>query len=109
MFLAQLLPWDTCVQGVDVATLACGGIVVIRILQLVGSLALLIFFIMALFAGFQLMASGGDAKAVEKARGTLTHAVIGLVALVVAFLILQLINAVAFQGTGGSILDFSLP
>ncbi|MDP3724551.1 MAG: hypothetical protein Q8R11_02865 [bacterium] len=108
MLLAQLFPWGSCVQG-DVATLACGGVVVIRILQLVGSLALLVFFIMALFAGFQLMTSGGDAKAVEKARGTLTHAVIGLVALVVAFLILQLIDTVAFKGTGISILNFSLP
>ena len=54
----------------------------------------LIFFFMLILGGLKYLNSGGDEKAVASARGTLTSAFIGLVIIVAAFLISQLLFTV---------------
>jgi len=49
---------------------------------------------MIIFAGYQLLFSGGDAKAVEGARKTLTFAILGLFLVFLSFLILNIISTV---------------
>ena len=49
-------------------------------------------FVMFLTGGFRYITAGGDAKAVEAAKGTLTHAIAGLVVLILAWIIIQFIE-----------------
>ena len=49
-------------------------------------------FIMLIISGFNFLFSGGDQKKLEKARNTMTQAIIGLVIIASAFLILQTIR-----------------
>lgn len=51
----------------------------------------LIFFFMLIMGGLKYLNAGGDEKATASARGTLTSAFIGLVIIVAAFLIAQLL------------------
>jgi len=67
-------------------------------------LAGIVFFVLLLIGGFKFITSGGDPKAVESAKGTLTHAVLGLVIVLGAYLILVLIKTL----TGVNVTDFSI-
>jgi hypothetical protein len=57
----------------------------------------LVFFFMLIWGGIRYMLARGDDKALGSARGTLTTAVIGLLIIVSAFII---INLVSFATTG---------
>ena len=60
---------------------------------------------MLLTGGFKFLTSGGDQKQVEAAKGTLSHAIAGLVVLIAAYIIIQLIaNLSGAQG----ILNFKI-
>ena len=87
-------PWQLC---------HLVGIVQIAI-NLITTLAVLIFFIMILIGGFQFLFSGGDTKGVEKARNTLTWAIIGLVILLLIWFLLLAVQAV----TGVQVTDFKI-
>jgi hypothetical protein len=54
----------------------------------------LVFFAMLLLGGFRYLTAGGDEKAAQEARKTLTNAFVGLIVIVAAFLISQLLFAV---------------
>jgi hypothetical protein len=69
--------------------------------QVIGSLvdiayaaAGIIFFFMFLLGGIRYITAGGDEKAAASARNTLTQAFIGLVIVVAAFLITQLLFSI---------------
>jgi hypothetical protein len=62
----------------------------VRAAVLLLGVALLVMFVVA---GFSFLFSGGDPKKLEKAKGTLTNAIIGLVIIVSAYIILNLIHA----------------
>lgn len=84
--------WGACVVN-DVATLNCLPILfenTIRAALLFAGIVTLFFIILS---GIKLVTSGGDPKAVEAARKTLTYAIVGLVIVLVSFLI---INIIAF-------------
>jgi len=51
----------------------------------------LIFLVLALYAGFKWMTSGGDSKGVDEAKGTLKNAVIGLIITLSAYAISQFV------------------
>jgi hypothetical protein len=51
----------------------------------------IVLFILLITGGFKYITSGGDPKAVEGARNTITYAIIGLIVIVASFLILVLI------------------
>ena len=98
-------PWDpiSCVsrfhlvQGgkdvgtVDVPTLQGIECLFSNVVTTIFALAGVVLFIMFLSGGFKFLTSGGDQKQVEAAKGTLTHAITGLVVLILAFVFIQLI------------------
>lgn len=64
----------------------------------------IVLFILLLTAGFKFITSGGDPKAVESAKGTLTSAITGLVIILLSYAILALISSL----TGVDLLNFSI-
>ena len=84
-----------------------GSIITIieRIIGVLAPIAALAFFVMLLVGGFQLVTSGGDAKAAGHAKSTLTYAFLGVVLVVAAWLILQLIK----DFTGADVTKVELP
>jgi hypothetical protein len=66
-----------------------------------------VLFIVIVTAGFTFLFSGGDAKQLEKAKNTFTYAIIGLVVIISAFLILQLIGF--FTGTNVTEFNLNIP
>ena len=80
----------------DVATIGSLASLFSNIIQAVTALAGVILFIMLVMGGFTFLFSGGDQKKLEKARGTITNAIIGLAVLVGGYLILLVIE----QATG---------
>ena len=89
---AQFKPWDGCLQDGDVATLKCVPIlfqnVITAALMFAGVVAL--FFI--ILSGLKMVTSGGDPKAVEGAKKTLTFAIIGLVIILLSFFIINFVS-----------------
>lgn len=62
-------------------------------------------FLLLIIGGYNFLFAGGDPKKMEKAKGTLTGALTGIIIVAVAFLLLQLIA----QITGvKEILNFSI-
>lgn len=62
---------------------------------------------MIIFAGYQMLFSGGDPKAVDGARKTLTYAILGLFLIFFSFLILNTIATVTGVLCLGNILHGS--
>ena len=62
--------------------------VVQAVVALVGVALLVMFFV----AGFSFLFAGGDPKKHEQAKGTLTNAIIGLIVIVAAYIIINLIQ-----------------
>jgi hypothetical protein len=62
-------------------------------------------FVFLVFAGFNFITSGADAKKVASAQSALTYAIFGMVVVLIAYLILQLIS---FFTGNTSILNFTL-
>lgn len=79
-----------CTIG-DVATLKGFECVFRNLLQVAASFAILVVFVMLIVGGIKYMTSGGDPKATESAKNTLTYAILGLVFLILAWLILKFI------------------
>jgi chromate transport protein ChrA len=75
-----------------------------RFISLSVGLAFLALTIMIMVSAFKFLTSGGDPKAVQSARNTLTYAVIGIVFMVGAWLGLRLIEAF----TGVTVTNFCL-
>lgn len=75
-------------------TVANVGIIAIvrTIIQFILVVAFVIAFIMLLIGGIRWILAGGDEKSVEKARNTITAALIGLVIVLVAFALIKLVE-----------------
>jgi len=81
-------------QVVEVATIKGVECAFSNTISVVLALAGIVLFVMFLIGGLRYLTSGGDPKATEAAKGTLTHAIAGLVVLILAFLILRLIETI---------------
>jgi hypothetical protein len=92
-----------CVVG-DVATLQGFGCLFVNILSIALQAIGLVMFIMLIIGGFKFLTAGGDPKAVESAKGTLTMAITGLVLAILAWFILSFIG----QFTGVNVTSFNL-
>lgn len=88
---AQLSQLEDVFGNVVTALLALGGIGL---------------FLMLLSGGFKYLTSGGDPKAVEGAKNTLTYAIGGFVLLAFSYLILIIIGT--FTGTGDVLKNFTI-
>lgn len=88
----------------DVPTLTGLEGVFENIVTVVIGVAGIALFIMFLIGGFKFITSGGDPKAAEEAKKTLTYAIGGIVLIAISFLVLQLIQ----QFTGASVTIFKV-
>jgi hypothetical protein len=64
----------------------------------------IVLFILLISAGFKYITSGGDPKAVEGAKKTLTYAIAGLIVILLSYLILVLIKTI----TGVDVTNFQV-
>ena len=68
------------------------------------SLTGIALFVMLIISGYTFLFSGGDPKKLEKAKGTMSAAIVGLVVIVVAYLIIKAIQIF----TGVDVTTFSI-
>lgn len=108
VFAAEASPasWSTRCATNDVATIQGFECVFQNIVSVALALAGLAVFVMLLAGGLKYLTSGGDPKAQESAKNTMTYAVLGLVFMVAAYLILNLLST--FTGLPG-LLKFTIP
>lgn len=78
----------------DVATIGSLTTLVSNIIRAVIMFSGVVLFVMLLSGGISFLFSGGDQKKLEKAKGTITNAFIGLIVLVGSYLILKLIQTI---------------
>lgn len=86
------------------ATIGNLGCLFGRIVSYALGFAGIVLFVLLLIGGFRFITSGGDPKAIEGARKTLTSAIIGLVIILVSYLILILITNI----TGVDVTKFNI-
>lgn len=79
--------------------------VIAGLIRLVLVVVALVFFAILIFGGLQWITSGGDKANVEKARNRITHALIGLAIVFVAWAIIKLIGTLF----GIDILQLEIP
>jgi cation transporter-like permease len=96
--------WQKCAID-EIATIQCLECLFSDFLSIATALAGLAVFVMLLAGGFQYLTSGGDPKATESAKNTLTYAVLGLVLIIVAWFILRFIE----EFTGVTVTQFEIP
>ncbi len=89
----------------DVATIQGFECLFINIVRILTPIAGLAMFIMLIVGSFQLLTAGGEAKAIQKARATLTYAIAGLVIFLGIWFILRLIQTI----TGVDVTKFEIP
>ncbi len=106
--LAQQSNWSNLEEvgnaGDGVATIGSLASVFSNILQAVVALSGVVLFVMLVIGGFNFLFSGGDQKKLEKAKGTVTSAIVGLIVLICAYLILFFIKTF----TGVDVTKFNL-
>lgn len=78
-------------SGVEVATIQGFECVFRNVVSVAVTLAGLAIFVMLIIGGFKYLTSGGDPKAQEQAKNTMTYAVLGLVLIIAAYLILNFV------------------
>lgn len=88
----------------DVATIEDFGILFQRVVGYALGFAGIVLFILLIIGGFKYITSGGDPKAVEGARKTLTSAIAGLIIILISYLILLLITNI----TGVDVTNFNI-
>lgn len=87
-----------------VATLQCLAPLFVSIIRAVVAFGAVALFIMLLVSGFKLLSSGGDAKKLQEAQGSITQAIIGIAIMSVAYLIILMIQQ--FTGVNVTTVEF---
>lgn len=88
----------------DPATLDDLEVLFSSVVGLLISLGAVIFFIMLVIGGFSYMSAGGDPKALEGAKKTLTYAIGGMILLALSLLVFRVIETF----TGVNLLEFRI-
>ena len=111
--LAQTVAWSgVCVGGsgtdlaADVATISGIECLIANVFTVIITLIGLSAFVMLVVGSLRWLASGGNSSALDKAKGTMTYAVVGIVVSLSAFIVLNLIAG--FTGVE-DITRFSIP
>lgn len=101
--------WTDCFAQIpnaqDVATFKCLEPLFKSVVQGLTALIGVAIFVMFVIGGFNFLFAGGDQKKLEKARGTMTNAIIGVIVIVASYLILLTIKAI----TGVDVTKFTVP
>ncbi len=87
-----------------IATVANFGCLFQKIVGYALGFAGIVLFILLIIGGFKFITSGGDPKAVEGAKRTLTSAITGLVIILISYLVLVLI----YKITGVDVTGFNI-
>lgn len=96
---------EKCIDGDKCAVpLSELGTVFSNVVQVALGLGGIVFFIMLISGGFKYITSGGDPKAVEEAKKTLTYAIGGMVLLALSFFLLRFIEVF----TGAEVTKFKI-
>ncbi|KKP92674.1 MAG: hypothetical protein UR98_C0020G0005 [Parcubacteria group bacterium GW2011_GWA1_36_12] len=82
--------WSDCAPT-GTATIACLEPLFARTIEIVTLIAGFLFLVMFVVGGLKYLFSGGNPKRAESAKGTITSAFIGLVLVVGAYIILNII------------------
>lgn len=91
-FVAHALDTShSCFFGTEAASIRCLEPIFEQVVGVLASLAGIVFFIMLLVGGFRYLFSGGNAKATEAAKGTLTAAFLGLALIVASYIFIRLL------------------
>lgn len=104
----KLLGGNRCTKtlnGVEAATVQGIECIFINITRILVPIAGIAMFIMLIVGALQLITASGDAKALQKARLTITNAVVGLVLFLGIWFILQLIKTIS----GVDVTIFKIP
>ncbi|MCX6793857.1 MAG: hypothetical protein NTY06_02010 [Candidatus Gottesmanbacteria bacterium] len=97
--------WNSSCLVEGAATFKCFEPLFTNVVVALTALVGIALFIMLVIGGYGFLFSGGDQKKLEKARGTLTAAITGVVVIVVAYLILKTIQVF----TGVNVTQFTIP
>lgn len=79
--------------GPDAAGLTQIATIFTRVINLAVGISFVALFVVLVYAGFRYLTSGGDAKSIESATQAVTWSLLGILFLVIAWLIIQLIAA----------------
>jgi len=79
-------------SGDTPATLQDLEVVFSRIVEVVLGLTGIVLFLMLIMGGFRFITAGGDPKAIESAKKTLTYAIGGIFLVALSFLILRFVS-----------------
>jgi TRAP-type C4-dicarboxylate transport system permease small subunit len=105
MELSQVRPPINNVEVInEVATFKGLEWIFNNIVSVILGLAGVVLFLLLLMGGFKYITAGGDPKAVEGAKKTLTYAIIGFVVIASAFLVLRFIQ----EFTGAQVGNFNV-
>jgi hypothetical protein len=96
--------WDKYLEDevVKIQALEC---IILQVLHIAVRLAGIAVFVMLIIGGFRYLTSGGDPKAAESARKTITYAIFGLALILVSWFILRFIE----EFTGVKVTEFTFP
>lgn len=78
----------------EVATLKDLEILFGNVIEIMLGIAAVVLFVLLLSSGLKFITSGGDPKALEGAKKTLTYAIGGFIAIVISYLVLVLIKEI---------------
>jgi len=81
-------------------------VVIVEIITYLLGFVGLVFFVMILFAGWQILTSGGNEENVKKAKTRLLHAVIGLAVIIAAYAISAYILSILIKSTTSGYYSF---
>jgi hypothetical protein len=92
------------INASGIATISNFGCLFQRIISYALGLAGIVLFVLLIIGGFRYITSGGDPKAADGAKKTITSAITGLVVILVAYLVLVLISTI----TGADVTNFNV-
>lgn len=103
--IAQTRQFKNNVEVIDgIPTIKGFEAVFENVISVVLGIGAVVLFIMLLAGGFKFLTSGGDPKAAESAKKTLTAAIAGIVVLILSYLVLVFIE----QFTGIKVTEFKI-
>jgi len=88
----------------NIATISDLGGVLQRVVGYALGLAAIVLFVLLVVGGFKFITSGGDPKAAEGAKKTITSAIAGLIVILLSYLVLLLITKI----TGVNVTNFNI-
>lgn len=86
------MPWDSCVENGDVATLGCIPVLIQNVVNAALAFSGLVALVIIIYSGITYITSHGDPQKVESAKKTMTWAIVGLVIVFLSFFIVRLIS-----------------